>query len=107
MHNTGPIGCLPLAVLDNQRPGNIDSVGCVKSANEVAQELNRQLKNLLLQLRKKLPLARITHVDMYSAKYLLISKAKTQGCFFFLDVDMKYQSTLTLVSELVQVLLIQ
>ncbi|KAG6602441.1 GDSL esterase/lipase, partial [Cucurbita argyrosperma subsp. sororia] len=79
VHNTGPIGCLPFAILDNKRPGNIDSVGCVKSANEVARELNRQLKNLLLELRKKLPQARITHVDMYSAKYLLINDAKAQG----------------------------
>ncbi|XP_022938608.1 GDSL esterase/lipase At3g27950-like [Cucurbita moschata] len=79
VHNTGPVGCLPFTILNNQRPSNIDSIGCVKSANEVAQELNRQLKNLLLKLRKELPLARITHVDMYSAKYLLISKAKTLG----------------------------
>ncbi|KAL0540820.1 hypothetical protein IC582_020835 [Cucumis melo] len=79
VHNTGPVGCLPFSILDNHRPGNIDSIGCVKSANEVAQELNRQLKNLLVKLRKELPLARITLIDMYSAKYLLVSKAKTEG----------------------------
>ena len=102
VHNTGPIGCLPFAILDNKRPGNIDSVGCVKSANEVARELNRQLKNLLLELRKKLPQARITHVDMYSAKYLLISDAKAQGCHLFISMSVQnIDRKLTLVLELV------
>ena len=108
VHNTGPVGCLPFTILNNQRPSNIDSIGCVKSANEVAQELNRQLKNLLLKLRKELPLARITHVDMYSAKYLLISKAKTLGCSSFLKIWWEESgSRLTSVLKLVQVMLIQ
>ncbi|XP_022134509.1 GDSL esterase/lipase At5g14450 [Momordica charantia] len=79
VHNTGPLGCLPFNILYNKNPNNLDSIGCVKSQNEVARELNWQLKNLLLNLKKMLPLARITHVDMHSAKYQLISNAKTQG----------------------------
>ncbi|XP_022993624.1 GDSL esterase/lipase At3g27950-like isoform X1 [Cucurbita maxima] len=79
VHNTGPIGCLPYSILYNKSPDNRDSNGCVESQNEVSREFNRQLKSRLLKLGKKLPLARIIHIDMYSAKYLLISKAKTQG----------------------------
>ncbi|CAK9308892.1 unnamed protein product [Citrullus colocynthis] len=79
VHNTGPIGCLPYSILYNKSPDNRDSNGCVKSQNEVSQEFNRQLKSRLLKLGKKLPLARIIYVDMYSAKYLLITKAKTEG----------------------------
>ncbi|TYK01995.1 GDSL esterase/lipase [Cucumis melo var. makuwa] len=81
VHNTGPIGCLPYSILYNKSPENRDSSGCVKSQNTVSREFNRQLKSQLLKLRKKLPFARIVHVDMYSVKYLLITKAKSQGCF--------------------------
>jgi len=84
VHNTGPIGCLPYSILYNKSPDNRDSNGCVESQNEVSREFNRQLKSRLLKLGKKLPLARIIHIDMYSAKYLLITEAKTQGRFFFL-----------------------
>ncbi|XP_022938610.1 GDSL esterase/lipase At3g27950-like isoform X1 [Cucurbita moschata] len=79
VHNTGPIGCLPYSILYNKSPDNRDSNGCVESQNEVSREFNRQLKSRLLKLGKKLPLARIIHIDMYSAKYLLITEAKTQG----------------------------
>uniref|UniRef100_A0A9I9DP94 GDSL esterase/lipase n=1 Tax=Cucumis melo TaxID=3656 RepID=A0A9I9DP94_CUCME len=106
VHNTGPIGCLPYSILYNKSPENRDSSGCVKSQNTVSREFNRQLrarlvtkqgtknkkqetenrnvtkralKSQLLKLRKKLPFARIVHVDMYSVKYLLITKAKSQG----------------------------
>ncbi|XP_023551266.1 GDSL esterase/lipase At5g14450-like isoform X3 [Cucurbita pepo subsp. pepo] len=79
VHNTGPIGCLPYSILYNKSPDNRDSNGCVESQNEVSREFNRQLKSRLLKLGKKLPVARIIHIDMYSAKYLLITEAKTQG----------------------------
>lgn len=82
VHNTGPHGCLPYNVIyDKQKPGNLDQSGCVKPTNEVAQEFNRQLKDSVLHLRKQLPLAVFTYVDVYSAKYAVISNAKNEGDF--------------------------
>ncbi|KAH7532508.1 GDSL esterase/lipase At3g27950 [Ziziphus jujuba] len=80
VHNTGPIGCLPYTVIyDKSKPGSLDGNGCVKPQNAVAQEFNRQLKDKLLQLKKTLPLAVFTYVNVYSAKYELISYAKDLG----------------------------
>ncbi|KAL5582567.1 hypothetical protein UlMin_015009 [Ulmus minor] len=80
IHNTGPIGCLPYNVIFyRSKPGNLDESGCAKPQNAVAQEFNRQLKNIVLKLRTELPLAVFTYVDVYSAKYALISHAKDLG----------------------------
>lgn len=80
IHNTGPIGCLPYNVIYyNSKPGTIDENGCVKPQNAVAQEFNRQLKGMVLKLRGEHPLAVFTYVDVYSAKYALISHAKDLG----------------------------
>ncbi|KAL1357049.1 hypothetical protein HN51_009046 [Arachis hypogaea] len=80
IHNTGPIGCLPYSYIYYEpKKGNIDANGCVKPHNELALEFNRQLKNQVFQLRKKLPLAKFTYVDVFKAKYQLISTAKSQG----------------------------
>ncbi|OMO69650.1 Lipase, GDSL [Corchorus olitorius] len=80
IHNTGPLGCLPYTVLyDKLKPGNLDKNGCVKPQNGVAMEFNRQLKNKISQLRTQLPFAKFTYVDVYSAKYALISNAKNLG----------------------------
>ncbi|XP_062162675.1 GDSL esterase/lipase At3g27950-like isoform X1 [Alnus glutinosa] len=80
VHNTGPIGCLPYTVIyGRSKPGNLDQNGCVKPQNEVAQEFNRQLKERVFQLRADLPGAAFTYVDVYSAKYALISSAKNEG----------------------------
>lgn len=57
----------------------MDTNGCVKSHNEVAQEFNRQLKDGLYRLRTQLPDAVLTYVDIYSAKYALISEAEKHG----------------------------
>ncbi|OVA20579.1 Lipase [Macleaya cordata] len=80
IHNTGPVGCLPY-VLDSLliTAGQIDNVGCASPFNEVAQFFNRRLKEAVDQLRKDLPLAAITYVDVYSVKYSLISQAKKHG----------------------------
>ncbi|OWM89693.1 GDSL esterase/lipase At3g26430-like [Punica granatum] len=80
IHNTGPVGCLPyvmdrIPVLASQ----IDSAGCASPFNEVAQDFNRGLKKVVDQLRKELPLAAITYVDVYSVKYSLISQPKKHG----------------------------
>lgn len=45
----------------------------------MAKEFNRQLKETVDKLRTELPLAAITYVDMFAAKYSLISNAKKQG----------------------------
>ncbi|GMN42617.1 hypothetical protein TIFTF001_011828 [Ficus carica] len=88
IHNTGPIGCLPSTLFDihNPVPGFLDDNGCIKSQNDMAKEFNRQLKETVDKLRTELPLAAITYVDMFAAKYSLISNAKKQGFFENLDI---------------------
>ncbi|GFQ06254.1 GDSL esterase/lipase at5g14450, partial [Phtheirospermum japonicum] len=81
IHNTGPIGCLPVATVkvQNPAPGYLDEHGCVKSQNVVAIEFNKQLKDEIVKLRSELSEAMIIYVDMYSAKYELITGANNQG----------------------------
>ncbi|KAI3474931.1 hypothetical protein Pfo_030242 [Paulownia fortunei] len=81
IHNTGPIGCLPVATVKVQDPvpGYLDEHGCVKSQNDIAVEFNKQLKDEMVKLRSELSKAAIIYVDMYSAKYELITNAKNQG----------------------------
>ncbi|TXG55872.1 hypothetical protein EZV62_017185 [Acer yangbiense] len=80
IHNTGPIGCLPFFVINYPpQPGNADQTGCIKSHNEVAQEFNKQLKDRVSQLRTQFHEAVLIYVDIYSAKYTLISEAKKHG----------------------------
>ncbi|KAM7487249.1 hypothetical protein LguiB_024733 [Lonicera macranthoides] len=57
----------------------VDKHGCATPFNEVAQYFNIRLKETIIQLRNVLPLAAITYVDIYSAKYSLISQAKKLG----------------------------
>ncbi|TKY56152.1 Esterase protein [Spatholobus suberectus] len=78
IYNTGPIGCLPL-ILANFLPAERDRYGCAKAYNEVAQNFNQNLKEALAQLRKDLPSAAITYVDVYSAKYSLFTNPKKYG----------------------------
>lgn len=80
VHNTGPIGCLPLLVINNPpKPENADPAGCIMSYNEVAQEFNKQLKDRISQLRVDHLGAKLIYVDVYSAKYSLISEANKYG----------------------------
>ncbi|PWA62287.1 alpha-fucosidase 1 [Artemisia annua] len=80
IHNTGPFGCLPY-VMDRQlaSAGQLDKYGCVGSFNELAQFFNHRLKETVDQLRKELPKAAITYVDIYSVKYTLITQATRYG----------------------------
>uniref|UniRef100_A0A5B7BFV7 Putative Esterase isoform 2 n=1 Tax=Davidia involucrata TaxID=16924 RepID=A0A5B7BFV7_DAVIN len=81
VHNTGPIGCLPVATLyiRNPQPGFLDQYGCIKGQNDMAVEFNRQLKDRVIKLRAELPHAALIYVDVYAAKYGLISSTKNQG----------------------------
>ncbi|KAK9191799.1 hypothetical protein WN943_020414 [Citrus x changshan-huyou] len=80
IHNTGPIGCLPSMVIKYPpKPGNADQNGCIRPFNEVAQEFNKQLKDRVSRLRAQLHDAVLIYVDIYSAKYTLITEAKKHG----------------------------
>ena len=56
-----------------------DEVGCAKAYNEVAQHFNHDLKQAIVQLRKDLPLAAFTFVDVYSVKYSLFKEPEKHG----------------------------
>ncbi|KAK9096265.1 hypothetical protein Sjap_021762 [Stephania japonica] len=80
IHNTGPIGCLPYTFVPFPvASSQIDSAGCAIPYNDLSQYFNQKLKESVVQLRKDLPLAAITYVDMYSIKYTLISQASKFG----------------------------
>ncbi|KAJ1422408.1 SGNH hydrolase superfamily [Sesbania bispinosa] len=86
IHNTGPIGCLPVAmpihnIAYNNTPvaGYLDQNGCVNFANDMAKEFNKKLKDTVVKLRAQFPDASLVYVDMFSAKYELISNAKKEG----------------------------
>ncbi|OAY32494.1 GDSL esterase/lipase At3g26430 [Manihot esculenta] len=80
IHNTGPVGCLPYS-LDRflVTAAQIDKYGCASSFNKVSLYFNQELKKSVVELRKELPLAAITYVDIYSVKYTLITQAKKFG----------------------------
>lgn len=80
IHNTGPLGCLPYALLhrpDLATPA--DGTGCSVTYNKVPQLFNLRLKETVASLRKTHPDAAFTYVDVYTAKYKLISQAKKLG----------------------------
>ncbi|KAL3525798.1 hypothetical protein ACH5RR_014170 [Cinchona calisaya] len=81
IHNTGPIGCLPVATIkvQNPKPGYLDEHGCIRGQNHRAREFNKKLKHSVHHLRAELSEAAITYVDMYRGKYDLIRNAKEQG----------------------------
>ncbi|KAL9246520.1 hypothetical protein vseg_020044 [Gypsophila vaccaria] len=80
VHNTGPVGCLPY-ILDVYplTAAQVNKYGCASPYNEVAEYYNSKLKEAVNELRKDLPLAAITYVDVYSLKYTLITHAKEFG----------------------------
>ncbi|KAL5718060.1 hypothetical protein ACHQM5_010999 [Ranunculus cassubicifolius] len=80
IHNTGPVGCLPY-VLDRMliTAAQVDAAGCATPFNELCQYFNLKLKEAVVQLRKDLPLAAFTYVDVYSVKYSLIRHSRKYG----------------------------
>jgi hypothetical protein len=80
IHNTGPLGCLPYALVHRPDLAVVkDAAGCSVDYNKVAQLFNLRLKETVASLRKMHPDATFTYVDVYSAKYKLISEAKKLG----------------------------
>ncbi|KAK9669346.1 hypothetical protein RND81_13G124900 [Saponaria officinalis] len=80
IHNTGPIGCIPDSTGSiTPQPGTLDQYGCIKSQNDIANEFNKQLSDAVLKLGTELPKAALTYVDVYTAKYGLISQAANLG----------------------------
>ncbi|KAK1318671.1 GDSL esterase/lipase [Acorus calamus] len=80
VHNTLPFGCLPyMLVVVPPTADQTDSVGCSIPLNKIAGYFNSELKRTVVQLREELPLAVLIYVDIYSAKYKLISQAAKYG----------------------------
>ncbi|XP_015894506.2 alpha-L-fucosidase 3 [Ziziphus jujuba] len=80
IHNTGPVGCLPY-VIDRLlvRTPDVDAAGCATPFNEVAQVFNEGLKQSVMELRKELPLAALTYVDVYTLKYEMFTNPSKHG----------------------------
>ncbi|KAK1386838.1 Alpha-fucosidase 1 [Heracleum sosnowskyi] len=78
IHNTGPLGCLPY-ILTIVPTTDVDSVGCSKPVNELAQSFNSVLKSAVDKLRSELPKAAITYVDINSAYYSLYLESQKYG----------------------------
>ncbi|XP_074369451.1 esterase-like isoform X1 [Apium graveolens] len=80
IHNTGPIGCLPY-ILTNfpVSDKHTDGAGCSIPHNEISKYYNYKLKEAIYQLRKEVPSAAITLVDIYSVKYSIYKEAQSLG----------------------------
>ncbi|XP_044974519.1 GDSL esterase/lipase ACHE-like [Hordeum vulgare subsp. vulgare] len=80
VHNTAPLGCLPYAlVFRPDLAADKDAAGCSVALNAGARFFNARLKETVARLRDTLPGAALTYVDVYAAKYRLISQAKELG----------------------------
>ncbi|KAM7514847.1 hypothetical protein LguiA_004430 [Lonicera macranthoides] len=80
IHNTGPIGCLAFILSGVMiTPDQKDNAGCARQFNGVAQYFNSRLKEQVVLLRERLPLAAITYVDIYSIKYSFFSQPQQYG----------------------------
>lgn len=78
---------MPIHNANNHIPvaGYLDQNGCVKVQNDMAKEFNKKLKDIVVKLRTLFPDASFIYVDMFSAKYELISNAKKEGKPFFMQ----------------------
>ncbi|XP_023883879.1 GDSL esterase/lipase At3g26430 [Quercus suber] len=80
IHNTGPVGCLAYVLVRLPvKAAQLDHFGCATPFNDLAQHFNSKLKEAVVQLRKDLPLAAFTYVDVYSVKYNLFTQTKRLG----------------------------
>ncbi|KAL3655601.1 hypothetical protein CASFOL_001387 [Castilleja foliolosa] len=81
VHNTGPLGCLPLELVSRYKlnSSDFDRYGCIKSFNDAAKAFNAKLNDLCEQLRSQMENSTIVYVDMYSIKYDLVENATSYG----------------------------
>lgn len=80
IHNTGPLGCLAyVLVRPPVGPEQKDETGCSIFYNALAKKFNAMLNKTVTKLREDLPAAAMTLVDIYSAKYHLITHASKYG----------------------------
>ncbi|XBI14784.1 hypothetical protein VPH35_057316 [Triticum aestivum] len=81
VHNTAPLGCLPYALTfrPDLAAAEKDGAGCSVELNAGARFFNARLNETVDRLRATLPGAAFTYVDVYAAKYRLISQAKKLG----------------------------
>jgi hypothetical protein len=82
------------AVRNPPKTADSDQNGCIESYNELAQEFNKQLKDKVFQLRTQLHYAVLIYVDIYTAKYTLISEAEKQGNHSFYEEESTTQRLL-------------
>jgi GDSL-like Lipase/Acylhydrolase len=61
------------------RPEETDETRCRIFYNELAKKYNAMLDETVVNLREELPEAALTLVDVYSAKYYLITHASEYG----------------------------
>jgi len=59
--------------------GYLDQNGCVVYQNDMAKEFNTKLNDTVVKLRALYLDASFVYVDIFSAKYELISNAKKEG----------------------------
>ena len=80
IHNTGPVGCLAYVLVRLPvKAAQLDRFGCATAFNGLAQHFNSKFKEAVVQLRKDLPLAAFTYVDVYSVKYAFFTQTKKLG----------------------------
>ncbi|KAG0504039.1 hypothetical protein HPP92_004111 [Vanilla planifolia] len=81
VHNTGPLGCLAYALLRRNlsNAGELDPAGCSAFYNNASRRYNEGLNETVGVLRKELPHAVITYVDVFAAKYALFLEPAKYG----------------------------
>jgi hypothetical protein len=74
-------GCAPLFLVQYQsnNPDDYDSLGCIKSINELAVYHNTMLMQELANQRVLHPLTKIVYADYYGAQSQLYLNAQTVG----------------------------
>lgn len=82
VHNTGPLGCLPLKLaMANRKITEFDPHGCIQHLNKAAKAFNHQLLLLCDQLRFEMKNVVIVYVDIYAIKYHVIDESAYYGTY--------------------------
>ncbi|KAJ4757288.1 GDSL esterase/lipase [Rhynchospora pubera] len=79
-----PIGCFPLylSLYQSSNAGDYDSLGCLKSFNNLASNHNSRLRSVVNNLQSKYPGTRIMYADFYSQ---VISMVQSPGSYGFVS----------------------